>query len=145
MSGDLFSFFSPPAQRSALSASAEPMSHASPAPLLSHGKGKRRPVPFLVHDGEGGDPRTITPRGRDAWALSELLAAGTTGCTPIERVGPRWSHYIFKLRTVYGLNVETITEPHGGEVQGHSREICVALAQIRPTLPPLRGADNERL
>jgi hypothetical protein len=86
----------------------------SSAPPKPGTRGK--PVTFTVHDGE--DVRTITPRGRDAWALGELISAGAGGCTPLEHVGPRWSHYIWKLRTVYGLDIESVEEQHGGEFSG---------------------------
>lgn len=56
--------------------------------------------------------------GRLAWALSALLVAGERGCTPITTPGPRWSDYVFKLRRD-GLEIETITEPHGGPYPGH--------------------------
>jgi hypothetical protein len=59
-----------------------------------------------------------TFEGRAAWALSELLTAGGGGCTPITHPGPRWSDYVFKLRRE-GLNIETITEKHGGVYAGH--------------------------
>jgi hypothetical protein len=87
----------------------------SPSSTTPRTRGK--PTTFTVLDGE--DVRTIVVRGRDAWALSELIAAGPEGCTPLEQIGPRWSHYVWKLRTVYGLNIETITELHGGEFSGH--------------------------
>jgi hypothetical protein len=67
---------------------------------------------------EGEDVRTIHPAGRDAWALASMLSAGVSGCTPIDQVGPRWSHYIWKLRTVYGLAIESVEEQHGGEFSG---------------------------
>ena len=77
-------------------------------------RGKR--VAFTVYEGE--EVRTIAPTGRDAWALSSLILAGADGCTPLDHPGPRWSGYVFKLKRVYGLNVETITEMHGGEFAG---------------------------
>jgi hypothetical protein len=77
-------------------------------------------IAFNVTEGE--DVRTITPAGRDAWALSSLILAGAAGCTPIDHPGPRWSGYVFKLKRIYGLNVETITEMHGGQYAGkHAR------------------------
>jgi hypothetical protein len=86
--------------------------HTTPKPTSTRGK----PVTFNVFDGE--DVRTITPRGRDAWALGELISARADGCTPITHVGPRWSHYIWKLRTVYGLAIESVEEQHGGAFSG---------------------------
>ena len=57
--------------------------------------------------------------GRDAWALLELIAAGAKGCTPITHPGPRWSAYVHALRHERGLAIETATETHGGQFQGH--------------------------
>ncbi len=53
-----------------------------------------------------------------AWALNELLDAGAGGCTPITHPGPRWSDYVMKLRRD-GLDIETVTEKHGGAYAGH--------------------------
>jgi hypothetical protein len=66
----------------------------------------------------GHEGRTLSVKGRDAWALDALLRAGERGVTPIERPAPRWSQYIFKLRRA-GLVVETIDEPHAGAYSGH--------------------------
>ena len=106
MTPDLFNV---PAQRS----------HSTLRPSSTK-RGRR--IAFNVTEGE--DVRSITPAGRDAWALGELMSAGADGCTPITHVGPRWSGYVHKLRNVYGLNVETITEMHGGEFAGkHARYV----------------------
>ena len=68
---------------------------------------------------ESDAARFIEPVGRDAWMLDRLLEAGPSGCTSLENPAPRTSHYIFKLRTKFGLNIETITEEHGGPYAGH--------------------------
>jgi hypothetical protein len=61
--------------------------------------------------------------GRDAWALLNLLRTGERGCTPIDTPGPRWSHYVFKLRRA-GFTIETIDESHGGPFAGsHARYV----------------------
>lgn len=61
--------------------------------------------------------------GRDAWALLNLIQAGERGCTPIDTPGPRWSHYVFKLRRA-GFIIETIDESHGGPFAGsHARYV----------------------
>lgn len=61
--------------------------------------------------------------GRDAWALLNLLRAGERGCTPITTPGPRWSHYVYKLRRA-GFIIETIDENHGGPFAGtHARYV----------------------
>jgi len=78
-------------------------------------RGKR--ITFNVYKGE--DVRTITPAGRDAWALIKLIFAAGNGITSLENPAPRLAHYVFKLRTVFGLNIETITEGHAGEFAGH--------------------------
>jgi hypothetical protein len=62
--------------------------------------------------------------GRDAWSLRNLVTAGERGCTPIDHPGPRWSHYVFKLRKKYGLSIATIDEKHGGQFSGtHARYV----------------------
>jgi hypothetical protein len=79
------------------------------------------PIVAITVELEGGERKTF--RGRDAWALGELIGGGLIGCTPIERPAPRWSHYIHKLRRG-GLIVETIDEPHGGAYSGqHARYV----------------------
>jgi hypothetical protein len=86
-------------------------------------------IDFNVTEGE--DVRSISPAGRDAWALGELIAAGAAGCTPIDNPGPRWSGYIFKLKRIYRLNIETITEMHGGEYAGkHARYVLRSRVQF---------------
>jgi hypothetical protein len=70
-------------------------------------------------DGDLISTRELTLKGRFAWAASELHKAGTRGCTPIERPAPRWSHYVWRLRHDWGLDIETITEGHAGPYAGH--------------------------
>lgn len=70
------------------------------------------------------DGATLTVRGRDGWALQQLIAAGVDGCTPIDHPGPRWSGYVHKLRHRYGLAIETMDESHGGTFPGrHARYV----------------------
>lgn len=65
----------------------------------------------------------VTVCGRDRWALECLMAAGATGCTPIDTPGPRWSGYVFNLRQL-GIEIETVTEPHSGPFSGtHARYV----------------------
>ena len=71
---------------------------------------------FALHIGDSIQILELT--GREEWALSQLLAAGDHGCTPIDTPGPRWSDYVFKLRR-RGIDVATITETHGGPYAGH--------------------------
>jgi hypothetical protein len=72
---------------------------------------------FAVH-GTNGSLQILELAGREEWALSHLLAAGSHGCTPIDTPGPRWSDYIFKLRR-RGIDIATITESHLGDFPGH--------------------------
>lgn len=57
-------------------------------------------------------------KGRDLWALQNLIAAGANGCTPIDHPGPRWSAYVKNLRDS-GIEIDTITETHKGDFPGH--------------------------
>jgi winged helix domain-containing protein len=67
----------------------------------------------------GGSHQTFS--GRDAWALSRLINAGSCGLTTIDHPAPRWSHYIYKLRKA-GLTISTDYESHKGEFPGrHGR------------------------
>jgi hypothetical protein len=72
-------------------------------------------VPF---EGEAG-AICMNIKGRELWALKELIRAGAHGLTSIESPAPRWSHYIFQLRAC-GLSIETINEAHGGDYPGHN-------------------------
>ncbi len=75
--------------------------------------------------------RTFSVSGRDAWALDELIRAGRRGCTPIDNPGPRWSAYIFNLKRVYGLAIETRHEPHTGSFPGmHARYVLMTQVEI---------------
>jgi hypothetical protein len=49
--------------------------------------GKTNPIVAITV--EFGDGARRTFRGRDAWALSELIDSGLVGVTPIERPAPR--------------------------------------------------------
>ena len=60
----------------------------------------------------------ITVTGRERRALEFLIAAGPTGCNPIEHPGPRWSGYVFDLRAM-GLRIDTDHEGHRGDFPGH--------------------------
>jgi len=79
-----------------------------------------RPATAMTVSLEG---RQISVKGREAWALDNLLARGERGVTPIDNPAPRWSHYIFKLRG-RGLVIETIDEKHQGPYSGiHARYV----------------------
>ena len=77
---------------------------------------------FTIRDGVA-DPRIIIIKGRNRWALENLMWAGSKGCTPIHNPAPRWSAYVFSLRES-GVEIETLHEPHGGPFPGnHARYV----------------------
>ena len=76
-----------------------------------------------------GFPFAVT--GRVAWALAELVKAGSNGCTPIDNPGPRWSAYVFTLKQDYFLDIETVNEPHSGQFPGtHARYVLLSPVEI---------------
>jgi hypothetical protein len=82
-----------------------------------------RPVSLKIHVRIGHDGPVVTVRGREAWALMALIAAGEHGCRPIDKPGPRWSGYVHDLRKL-GFVIETINESHGGSFPGtHARYV----------------------
>ena len=84
----------------------------------------------IVHiEGREGT-RHVEVKGRDLWALGQLVEAGPNGCTPIGNPGPRWSSYVHKLRKA-GLEIETIHEAHKGAFPGrHGRYVLHSSVQI---------------
>ncbi|MGY5793685.1 winged helix domain-containing protein len=72
----------------------------------------------LLDDAEVPVGLPLTIVGREYWTLRKLIDAGETGVSSLENIGPRVSHYVFKLRG-YGLAIETIIEKHGGAYPGH--------------------------
>jgi hypothetical protein len=85
---------------------------------IAQGKGRAKRSGLYHVTPETGEPFTIDPKGREAWALDRLREAGAKGCTPITEPAPRWSAYVHLLRG-RGVPIETVTEPHGGEFAGH--------------------------
>jgi hypothetical protein len=83
-----------------------------------------RPVRLTIRVRVGNEHGpNVEVRGREAWALLALTAAGVQGCTPVDTPGPRWSGYIHDLRKL-GLAIETLRERHGGPFPGeHARYV----------------------
>ncbi len=80
----------------------------------------------FLHHLPDGSTRTFDGIGRVAWAMDHLIKAGPKGCTPIDTPGPRWSAYVHKLRTKYGIAIKTIEEKHGGDFAGtHARYVLM--------------------
>ncbi len=91
---------------------------------------QQNPITFVLFRLEGQE-RAV--RGRDAWALAELLKAGAQGCTPISHPGPRWSGYVLKLRKA-GVAIETVHEMHSGAYSGrHARYVLVSPIEVIET------------
>jgi len=105
--------------------------NAHRAPVVEFGKNdnpdnrknnSKRQAAQIMFEGALG-PCTFTAKGRDLWALRELVNAGAAGVTAMECPAPRWSGYVHNLRAL-GLNIETIHEPHGGPFPGtHARYV----------------------
>ncbi len=72
----------------------------------------------LLDDNNAPSGFPITIVGREYWTLRKLIDAGDVGVSSLENVGPRVSHYVFKLRG-YGFAIETVNEKHGGAYPGH--------------------------
>lgn len=87
---------------------------------------------FSILDANGS-ARILELAGREAWAMQQLMAAGDSGCTPIDTPGPRWSDYVFKLRR-RGIEIESITEAHDGPFPGHHARY-VLRSKIETMLP----------
>jgi hypothetical protein len=78
---------------------------------------------YRVTPPDGGKPTLNAVKGRPAWALDRLIAAGPLGCTPITEPAPRWSGYVHVLRRL-GVPIETVHEWHGGAFPGrHARYV----------------------
>ncbi|WGW04536.1 winged helix domain-containing protein [Tropicibacter oceani] len=90
---------------------------------------KEAGTPYLVTP-SAGDPFRIVVAGRNRWALERLRASGAKGCTPITEPAPRWSAYVWNLREL-AVEIETITEPHGGDFAGHHARY-VLRSQVSP-------------
>lgn len=88
---------------------------------------------FSVFIQDDGERRMVTVRGRDAWALLQLMVAGEKGCTPLDNPAPRWSGYIYNLRQI-GFAIETVHEHHRGAFPGnHGRYVLrsrVEMAEV---------------
>ncbi|MBQ0820726.1 hypothetical protein KBI52_10965 [Microvirga sp. HBU67558] len=75
----------------------------------------------FTSDGRG----PLKAKGRYASTLVALVRAGEKGVQPaIDHPMPRWSHYVFWLRTHFGVVIETINEKHAGPYAGsHARYV----------------------
>lgn len=89
------------------------------------------------HIHEDGHSSVLTIKGRDEWALQQLIKARGKGCTPKDNPAPRWSGYVFNLRQV-GIDIETLHERHGGEFPGvHARYV------LRASIESMEAPDAE--
>ena len=89
----------------------------------------KKPV-LKVRVGEDLFARELTIKGRDSWLLKKLVEKGERGVTAFDDIGPRLSHYAFKLRRA-GLSIETKDESHGGAFAGtHGRYVLRSKGEI---------------
>lgn len=56
-------------------------------------------------------------KGRFAWTLAKLIAAGNDGISSLSHPAPRLSHYVMVLRRA-GVEIETVPAKHGGTFAG---------------------------
>jgi hypothetical protein len=75
-------------------------------------------VRLVAKVGAGDEAAVKTFRGRMAWALAELVAAGADGLTTLQKPAPRWSDYVMKLRRD-GVGIATEHVAHQGAYPGH--------------------------
>jgi len=84
----------------------------------------------------GEEWQSIFVKGRDEWALLELMSMGELGCTPIANPAPRWSSYVFNLRRL-GIEIQTLHESHRGSFPGHHARYI-----LRSWVEPLGSCDE---
>jgi hypothetical protein len=78
--------------------------------------------------------RQLIVRGRVAWALASLIAAGEDGCTYLDYPAPRWSDYVHRIREL-GFVIDTLRVNHGGVYPGyHARYVLRSKVHITETL-----------
>jgi hypothetical protein len=69
--------------------------------------------------------------GRFAQTLARLHDAGEAGISSLYFPGIRLSHYVKILRDDYGVAMETVREPHGGDYPGrHGRYLLRSLLEV---------------
>lgn len=92
---------------------------ATNAPNVADTRAQRQTGPRAFQIQNGDEPPFIVHlRGRQRWALEQLIRAGNAGCTPLHNPALRWSGYVHVLRAL-GIVIETIREEHGGDFPGH--------------------------
>lgn len=86
----------------------------------------------ILDDNNNASGFPITVVGREYYTLRKLIDAGDRGISLMDHIGPRISHYIFKLRK-HGIAIETRDEKHGGDYPGyHARyRLCSRLSVLQ--------------
>lgn len=86
-------------------------------------KARRKTSPLVAYIGAGDQRRQISvTEDRVKQTLRALAESGARGITALEvsSWALRLGHYVFLLRKRYGVNIQTINEPHSiGGVNGH--------------------------
>jgi hypothetical protein len=75
-------------------------------------------------------------KGRYTRCLYTLIRAGKGGVSPaMDDPMPRWSHYVFWLRSRYEVAIETVTEKHDGPYAGtYARYVLLSNVAILRTV-----------
>ena len=87
---------------------------------------------------DGGPVRVAV--GRFAQTLARLHDAGEAGISSLYFPGIRLSHYVKILRDDYGVEIETVREPHGGDYPGRHGDTAPERLQI---VRVVRASDRE--
>lgn len=96
--------------------------------VIKGGSGPVTRVVAIIGEGETATKRQFN--GRFAHTLWKLIEAGEAGVSSIEQIGPRLSHYIFKLRR-WGLAISMVEEKHKGPFPGwHGRYILGTAVRV---------------
>lgn len=89
--------------------------------------GKTKVTFIRYHEGK---PKTYEVEGRGAETLLCLVQAGNTGITALEvnSWAYRLASYVYDLRYLYKLDIQTLMEPHAGGK--HARYRLVSAVEI---------------
>jgi hypothetical protein len=101
---------------------------AAPPPLSSPSPWSNDVVEW--HGRIDGGPIRVAV-GRFGQTIARLHDGGEAGISSLHFPGLRLSHYIKVLRDDYGVNIETVREPHGGDDPGrHGRYILRSRLEV---------------
>ncbi len=86
---------------------------------------------FIILVRRLADGAAFMVKGRDAWALHELIQAGPRGCAVLDNPGPRWAAYVHNLKKKHGFDIKTLREYLRGNFPGcHARYVLLSGVEI---------------